>query len=190
MQKSPAVLLDVDGVLVRLVDRDGDFGVSPRTEAEIVVFADLGNALDALQERKFVIVAITNQPDIARGKIEPAFLDRKHELLKEAYPQIEEVFVCPHTESDLCECRKPKPGLLLKAAKKFNLDLSTVWMVGDSRADIEAGNLVHAKTVLVQNRYNCGDPSIAICTAVAKSTRRALSLIVAVHDGKLNSNDI
>jgi D-glycero-D-manno-heptose 1,7-bisphosphate phosphatase len=184
-----AVLLDLDGVVVRLVDHGGEFGVSPRLEHEIILVDDLEKSLEKLVEAGFLIIGITNQPDISRKKITEQFLVRKHQLIQKQYPQISEIMTCTHTETDLCDCRKPKPGLLKRAAKKHNLDLALCWMVGDARSDVEAGSLVHARTIFIQNKYNCADPAIAACTAVAKSTAGALKLIAALESGESNKSD-
>jgi D-glycero-D-manno-heptose 1,7-bisphosphate phosphatase len=183
------ILLDLDGVTFKLVDHFGEHGVSARVESEIKIVDGLSNVLDELQALKYVIVGCTNQPDLSRGKITLEFLSLKHSLLLRKYPQIQEVFVCSHTETDLCTCRKPKPGLLRQAGKKYNLDFSVSWMIGDSRGDIEAGALVHAKTILIQTPYNCGNPAIDIATAIAKDAKGALSLILALEKGVKNTDD-
>lgn len=188
--KEKGVLLDIDGTLAGLVDHFGEYGVSARTEDEITIIDDLGDLFEELVAVGYKIICHTNQPDLARRKITQEFLDRKHDLLRKKYPPIEDIFVCSHTETDLCTCRKPKPGLLRQAGKKFNLDFSRSWVIGDSRGDIEAGSLVHARTILVQTAYNCGSPAIDIATAVAKSTKGALSLILALETNTSNENDI
>jgi len=184
------LLLDLDGITFKLVDHFGEYGVSARTLPEIKIVDGLGTLLDELTAAEYVIVGCTNQPDRARGKITSEFLVEKHRLLMEKYPQIVDVFMCAHTETDLCDCRKPKPGLLRQAAKRYDDDFSVSWMVGDSRGDIESGVLVHARTILVQTPYNCGNPAIDIATAIAKDTRGALALILALERGETNKDDV
>lgn len=184
-----AVLADLDGIFFKLVDHFGEYGVAARLEPEIIVVDGLEDVLEELTTLDFKIIGHTNQPDIARGKITREFLEKKHALLHAKYPQIKDIFICPHTETDLCDCRKPKPGLLREAARKNNLDFSLCWVIGDSRGDIEAGKMVHTKTILIQNDYNCGNPAIDIATAVTKSTKGALSLIAAIAKGSLNKHD-
>jgi D-glycero-D-manno-heptose 1,7-bisphosphate phosphatase len=184
------LLLDLDGITFKLVDHFGEYGVSARTLPEIKIVDGLGTLLDELTAAEYVIVGCTNQPDRARGKITSEFLVEKHRLLMEKYPQIVDVFTCAHTETDLCDCRKPKPGLLRQAAKRYDGDFSVSWMVGDSRGDIESGVLVHARTILVQTPYNCGNPAIDIATAIAKDTRGALALILALERGETNKDDV
>jgi len=181
------VLLDMDGIFFELVNHFGEYGVGARIADEIAIVDGLAEPLDELVKLGYVIVGHTNQPDIARGKITMDFLDSKHRLLQEKYPQIGEIFVCIHAETDLCDCRKPKPGLLRQAAIELGLDFSTSWVIGDSRGDIEAAVMVHTKSIFVQTAYNCGSPAIDIATAVVKSTQRALSLIVALDKGKMTT---
>ncbi|HUC01300.1 MAG TPA: HAD-IIIA family hydrolase [Candidatus Paceibacterota bacterium] len=188
--KEKAVLLDCDGVLFTLVDHCGEYGVSPRVQSEIVVIDELGALLDKAIALGFKIICHTNQPDLSRGKVSAEFIEKKHEMLREKYPQIADIFICPHTETDLCSCRKPKPGLLRQAGKKYDLDFSKCWVVGDSRGDIEAGTLVHAKTIFVQTRYNCGSPAIDIATVIAKNTKGALTLIIALETGEKITDDV
>ena len=182
--------LDLDGVIFKLVNHFGEYGVSARLEREIEIVDGLDDLLDALVDKGYVIVGITNQPDIARKKISPQFLNKKHKLLQRKYPQIKKIYICSHTETDLCSCRKPKPGLLLQADKDFKVDFSQSWVIGDSRPDIEAGTLVHAKTILIQTKYNCGDPSLAICTAVARNVEKSLRLVLDIENKKANLVDV
>lgn len=184
-----AVFLDIDGVLVELVDHFGEYGVSPRIPDEIKVVEGLEKLFDDLAGCGWLFIGITNQPDVARKKIKPEFLDEKHKRVVSRYPQIKKILVCPHTETDLCRCRKPKPGLLRQAAKELEIDFSLSWMIGDSRSDVEAGKLVHCKTIFLQTPYNCADPAIDKCTAVAKSVKGALSLILALAKGASNRHD-
>jgi len=176
-----AVFSDLDGVLFQLVDHLGEFGVSARSIDEVALTTSLAGELDSLKTKGFLVIGVTNQPDIARGKITAKFLAEKHSMLLQQYPQIAKIFCCEHTETNLCDCRKPKPGLLINAAREFNLDLSRSWVIGDSRADIEAGLLVHARTVFVQTKYNVGDPAVSKATAVTRSPQKAFRLISDVE---------
>lgn len=185
-----AVLADLDGVFFKLVNHFGEYGVSARLPHEIKVVDGLGDTLDALVKLGFIIIGHTNQPDITRKKITQEFLDEKHAMLLKKYPQIQKIFICAHTETDLCDCRKPKPGLLRQAAKEFGIDFSLSWVIGDSRGDIEAGKMVHAKTILIQTDYNCGNLAIDIATAVAKNTKGALNLVWMLEKKETNAHDV
>lgn len=202
--KKKAILADLDGVFFKLVNHFGEYGVSAHLSHEIEIVDGLTDILDDLTKDKFVknkdgieekkpgfiIIGHTNQPDISRKKITQEFLINKHKLLQEKYPQIQKIFICTHTETDLCDCRKPKPGLLRHAAKEFEIDFSLSWVIGDSRGDIEAGKIVHAKTILIQTDYNCGNPAIDIATVVAKNTKGALKLIRMLEEKTTNAHDV
>ena len=107
---------------------------------------------------------MTNQPVIARGEVTWEELDEIHRkmetLLGQEGAYVDDIFICPHhpdrgfpgerPEYKIdCACRKPKPGLLLQAAKKYNIDLAESWMIGDSESDMEAGRRAGCKTVLL-----------------------------------------
>ena len=126
----PGVLLDRDGVLNRVVRRAGR-GVSPRSFAEFELLPGVARAVASLREAGLPVLVVTNQPDVARGLLEPAELERMHEHLRR-HVQPDEIYACLHDDAERCACRKPRPGLLLRAAIDFRLDLSHTWMVGDS----------------------------------------------------------
>ena len=143
-----AVFLDRDGVLTRLVQRDGR-AASPRALAEFVVLPDAPPAVEALRRADLLAVVVTNQPDIARGALAPAELRRMHHRLLRAVP-LDAIYTCPHDDADGCQCRKPKPGLLVRAAEELQISLKDSWMVGDSWKDIEAGKAAGCTTLLVE----------------------------------------
>jgi len=184
-----AVICDLDGVFFKLLNHFGEYGVSARLPNEVATEEGLGEVLDELVTLGFKIIGVTNQPDISRGKSTPEFLSWKHAQLLKMYPQFSRVFPCTHTEADLCSCRKPKAGLLRQAGKQFGLDFAESWMIGDSRADVEAGMMVGARTILIQTKWNCGNPAIDKATAVATSTKGALKLIALVKSGEKNHGD-
>lgn len=184
--------MDLDGIFFGLVDRVGESGVTARTEDEITIVEGLDEALTKLVAQGYTIVGVTNQPDIARKKITVEFLVKKHQRLYKRYPQLREIFVCPHTDTDLCRCRKPKLGLFEQAGSKYDADFLASWTVGDSRTDIEAGHAIGTTTILVQTAWN-SESSAAVLryvTAVAKSTNGALKLIIALNERRTNTSDV
>ncbi len=142
-----AVFLDRDGVLTRLVPRAGR-SVSPRTLSEFAVLADARAAVEDLRRAGLLAVVVTNQPDIARGALAPAMLRSMHRRLLRAVP-LDAIYTCPHDDDDHCACRKPKPGLLVRAAEDWHISLQDSWMVGDSARDIAAGKAAGCTTLLV-----------------------------------------
>src|SRR5260370_28363339 len=121
-RRRPAVFLDRDGVLNEAFVRDG-VPTPPRTLAEFRVLPGVAEACADLQRAGFVLVVVTNQPDIARGTHTRAEVDRMHERLRSLVP-LDEVCVCPHDACAACACRKPQPGMLLAAAERLDLDLA------------------------------------------------------------------
>ncbi len=149
-----AVFLDRDGVLNRLVWRDGK-PASPRTPEEFEVEPQAGPSLARLQAAGHLLFVVTNQPDIARGRMERAALDAMHARLAAALP-LDAISACLHDDPDGCGCRKPEPGQLLALAERHGLDLSRSWMVGDQDRDVACGRAAGCRTALLAKSYNSG----------------------------------
>jgi len=144
----PAVFLDRDGVINK---HRSDYVKSP----EEFVFEE--NAIEGLKELSGLgmpIFIVTNQSAVGRGIITRVALAKIHKKMLSAFARnaikISGVFVCPHKPEDNCGCRKPKPGMLFSIQKKFGIDLSSSYLIGDSSADIAMGNSVGCKTILVK----------------------------------------
>jgi D-glycero-D-manno-heptose 1,7-bisphosphate phosphatase len=105
-----------------------------------------------LREAGFALILITNQPDIARGSITAQHVADMHVRLQR-YLQLDDIRVCPHDDSAQCECRKPKPGLLLQAAEKWDIDLAASFVVGDRWRDVEAGQRAGCRPIFVDYGY-------------------------------------
>lgn len=148
----PAVFLDRDGVVVR-ARVEGGRPYSARSLDELVVIAGASEACAALRDAGFAVVVVTNQPEVARGTMDRVVLDEMHAVLVRDL-SIDEVLVCPHDDADECPCRKPRPGMLLDAAERMDLDLSRSVMVGDRWRDVEAGRRAGCVTVFVDHRYD------------------------------------
>jgi len=142
-----AVFLDRDGVLNEAVVRDG-IPHPPESIDEVVIPSDAALALNALRKGGFRLIVVTNQPDIARGKIRRDVVIAINRYICDVLP-IDAVEMCDHDDADNCNCRKPKPGMLIRAAKRDGLDLSASYMVGDRWRDIEAGRNAACRTILV-----------------------------------------
>jgi D-glycero-D-manno-heptose 1,7-bisphosphate phosphatase len=147
-----AVFLDRDGVLVRARVVAG-LPYSIRDADDLELETGAADACRALRAAGFVLVCVTNQPDVARGTLTRAAVDRIHERLLEILP-LDEIVVCPHDDSDGCKCRKPQPGMLLDAASRLGIDLETSFMVGDRWRDIEAGRRAGCTTVFLDREYS------------------------------------
>lgn len=147
----PAVFLDRDGVLNRALVREGK-PYAPTMVDELEIVEDAAAALRRLQEAGFVLVCVTNQPEVARGTLPVATLEAIHERLRAALP-LDAVYVCPHDNGDHCECRKPRPGMILRAAGEMGLDLDRSFLVGDRWRDVEAAHNAGLPAVLIEYGY-------------------------------------
>ena len=146
------MFLDRDGVLndIRL-----DAGV-PKPPSSLADFRIVPGARETCLEltaRGFALVGVTNQPDVARGEQSREMVEAMNELLCSQLPLLG-VRVCYHDDPDDCECRKPRPGLLLQAAHELGLDLSRAFMVGDRWRDVEAGRQAGCRTILLERDYS------------------------------------
>ncbi len=146
-----AVFIERDGILneVRHGPRQQ---ITPVTMEEFVVIKDRQPHLHALKEAGFVLIATTNQPGLSRGYQSRRELDRMHDILRRVFP-LDDIFVCPHDESDHCPCRKPKSGLLIEAAFKWHLNLDHSFVVSDKWQDSEAARTAGCTSLLVQSPY-------------------------------------
>ena len=158
-----AVFIDRDGVLVH------DLGLV--TDAnQFVVMEGVPEALRLLKQAGYLLIVATNQAVVARGLISEAALETLHESLQEMLssrgaPRLDAIFACPHHPNAnvaefkvACECRKPMPGLLTKAAALYGIDLSTSYMVGDRPTDVLAGQRAGCRTILVETGQHLAAP--------------------------------
>ena len=146
-----AVFLDRDGVLNRAIIRAG----RPYTPAglfEIELLPGAREACVALRAAGYLLIVVTNQPDIARGKQTREAIDAMNGWLQRELA-LDQVQVCPHDDRDACACRKPAPGMLLEAARQRNIDLAASFMVGDRWRDVEAGRCAGCNTVFINRGY-------------------------------------
>ncbi len=149
-----AVFLDRDGVINRALVRDGK-PYPPTTVAEFEILPGVEEACAKLKAVGFLLVVATNQPDVGRGTLSQAALDAIHAEMCRQLP-IDHFEVCIHPgkgKSD-CDCRKPKPGMLLTAARELGIELAQSWMVGDRWRDIDCGTAAGVKTVFIDYGYD------------------------------------
>jgi histidinol-phosphate phosphatase family protein len=133
---SRAVFLDRDGVLTR--ERQ-DY---VKTPDELEILPGLEAPLQEIQKWGFLIVIITNQSVIGRGLTTHREMSKIHEKLRRELARfgctIDAIYYCPHRPDEGCDCRKPNPGLILKASNELGIDISRSWMIGDKEIDLEA----------------------------------------------------
>ncbi|HLC42893.1 MAG TPA: HAD family hydrolase [Methylomirabilota bacterium] len=161
MPRDPAVFIDRDGTL------NEEVGYLNHPQ-RLRLIPGAAEAVRTLNNSLFKVIVATNQSGIAKGYVSEALLGAIHEelirQLKAEGAYLDGIYVCAHhpTEGEspyraLCDCRKPSPGLLLKAAADLDLDLSRSFVVGDKISDIELARRVNAKGVLVLTGYGLGE---------------------------------
>jgi len=151
-----AVFLDRDGVLNRAFVRGGR-PYPPSSLAELELLPGVKDACAALREAGYLLVMVTNQPDIARGTQTREAVDEMNQWLSRQLG-LDDMRVCPQDDRDQCECRKPKPGLILEAARDCHIDLAASFLVGDRWRDIEAGRQAGVRTILIDYKYQEKQP--------------------------------
>jgi D-glycero-D-manno-heptose 1,7-bisphosphate phosphatase len=152
MMGIPAVFLDRDGTIIRAQVRDGKPFPPSRLE-EVEILSGAVDSLLRLSKSGYLLIGITNQPDVARGKQSRKMVEAIHDFIQSHLP-VREIFTCYHDNDDQCNCRKPKPGLILEASQKYGVDLSRSWMVGDRWRDIAAGQAAGVKTIFLDYHYS------------------------------------
>jgi len=151
-----AVFLDRDGVINRALVRDGK-PYPPSNLAELEILPGVDAAMSALHSAGWMLVVVTNQPDVARGTALRADVEEINQYLQQQLP-IDEFRTCYHDSIDGCQCRKPLPGSLLDSANVHNIDLLCSFMVGDRWRDMEAGTIAGCKTIFVDYGYDEKQP--------------------------------
>lgn len=182
----PALFIDRDGTLVHPRHY-------PSHPDDLVLYDGIADGLRRLQTAGFKLVVITNQSGIARGYFTEDALSQMHDHLARALAEygvrIDGIYFCPHHVdgsvphlSIACECRKPQPGMLLRAAEEMSLDLRRSWFLGDILDDVEAGNRVGCRTVLVDLGTEAPPTNpLRSPDYVACNTVHALSIVESVE---------
>jgi len=181
----PAIFLDRDGVINRTVVRNGK-PFPPSNVAELELLPEVTSALYDLKAYGFALFIITNQPDVARGTQTREAVESIHQIMASSLP-IDAIFVCYHDDVDGCDCRKPRPGLLLEAQRNYNIDLSRSFVVGDRWRDIDAGHNAGCKTVLIDYGYSERKPARPP-EATVRSLREAADWIISASLKETNDN--
>lgn len=141
------------------IDRDGTINVNfgyINNPDDFKMYPGVKDGIKLLKDNGFKIIIITNQSGIARGYFSEETLEKIHEKMKSELSKegamIDAIYFCPHHPDEKCNCRKPKPGMLEKAIKDFNIDIEKSFIIGDRMLDVEAGHKIGCKTVLVPER--------------------------------------
>lgn len=174
-----AVFLDRDGVLNEAVIRDGK-PYPPADLADLRVLPGTAEALARLRQHGFLLLAVTNQPDVARGAQQRDLIEAMNDRLR-ADLQLDGVLTCYHDDSDGCDCRKPRPGLMTHAAQQYGIDLRRSYLIGDRWRDIDAGADAGCRTVWIDRGYAERSPAAAPDARV-QSLPEAVEWILRTED--------
>ena len=153
-----AVFLDRDGVINRAIVRDGK-PYPPANLSALEILPGVTDAMHLLHKAGWLLIVVTNQPDVARGTTSLADVEKINAHLQHCLP-IDEFRTCYHDSSDGCNCRKPLPGALFAAANALGIDLASSYMVGDRWRDTEAGERAGCKTIFLDYGYDEKQPEI------------------------------
>lgn len=149
--KRRAVFLDRDGVLNQAIVREGR-PYAPNTMDGIQLIPGAAEACARLKQAGFLLVMVTNQPEVSRGTITLQTVDGMNQLVAKSVG-LDVVKLCPHDDAERCSCRKPLPGLLLETANEHNVDLNSSYLVGDRWRDVAAGRGAGCKTIFIDYGY-------------------------------------
>ena len=171
----PAVFLDRDGVINRVVIRKGR-PYPPVGLRDLRFLPKARQAVKSLKRAGFKVVVVTNQPDVAKGLQSREVVESMHRRIRSEFG-VDDIQICYHVDADGCRCRKPKPGMLFASAKKLRLDLGRSFMVGDRWRDIEAGKAASCRTIWIESPYE--DKKAKSPDAVAASLWEASRMILS-----------
>lgn len=186
MSQAPAIFLDRDGTLTHRYHY-------PSRPEHLRLYDGIAAPLTMLRRAGYRLVVVTNQSGIARGYFTEADLARMHEYLRATLEAsgvaLDAIYHCPHHPDGVvaglatrCDCRKPQPGMLLRAAQDLDLDLTRSWLVGDILDDVEAGARAGCRTALVDVGAEPPPRSAARTPSfVARDTAHALAIILGVE---------
>jgi D-glycero-D-manno-heptose 1,7-bisphosphate phosphatase len=147
-----AIFLDRDGVInaVKLIDGKP---YPPKDLSELNILPKVDEALFTLKGLGYLLIVITNQPDVSRGKAQIKTIENINNFLKTLFP-LDDFYTCYHDDIQNCDCRKPRPGNILRAVTKYDIDINSSFMIGDRWRDIQAGLSAGCKTFFIDYNYN------------------------------------
>jgi D-glycero-D-manno-heptose 1,7-bisphosphate phosphatase len=170
------VFLDRDGVIVVPHFRDGR-SFAPRRLQDFRLYPEAVASLHRLKRAGFLLAVVTNQPDVGNGLIPRSEVDAMHEIMTRKLP-IDAVRACFHGQGADCDCRKPKPGMILEIAEELGIVLQKSFMVGDRTSDVEAGRAAGCSTVFIDLGY--AEPAPPAPDYIVHSITEAADLIIQI----------
>jgi D-glycero-D-manno-heptose 1,7-bisphosphate phosphatase len=173
-----AVFLDRDGVLNRAIVKNGR-PYPPASLSELEILPGVPQALARLQKAGFLTLVVTNQPDVATGKTTQAIVDRIHDTLRETLA-LDAIYTCACVEGPGCDCYKPRPGMLIRAAAEWGVDCRRSFMIGDRWRDVGAGRAAGCRTIFID--YNYAERRPDSPDFVAQDLGQAVDIVLAAHN--------
>lgn len=176
-----AAFLDRDGV----INRKAAIGQYVTSWGEMQMLPGVAQAISLFNRAGYLVIVVTNQRSVAKGLITASELEDMHhrmcdELARDG-ANVHGVYYCPHELNPACRCRKPQPGMLLRAAEAHDIDLAASWMIGDSDRDVEAGKNAGCRTVrLVESAGADSGKSDAVAGSLLDAALKILQ-----HDGSI-----
>jgi D-glycero-D-manno-heptose 1,7-bisphosphate phosphatase len=180
-----AVFLDRDGVVVVPEFRDGR-SYAPTALEALRIYPQAAESLQKLRDAGYLLVLVTNQPDVGKGVIPVAVMAAMTARLEAELP-LDRVEICTHTREDNCDCRKPKPGMLLQAAEALGIRLDRSFMIGDRESDILAGAAAGCRTIFVDLDY-AAEPRPQAADWTVRSIAEAAACILAASESGENKH--
>ena len=172
VNKKKAVFLDRDGVLVKSIIRKKK-GYAPKNMKEFSLYPNISEPCGIIKKKKYIIIIITNQPDIGNGKTTMRIFNKMNRILKSKI-SFDKLYVSI-SHSLKSKYRKPNPGLFKLAVKKYNLDITKCFMVGDRKSDIDAAHKIGCKAIFIDRKYAEEKPRGYIAKVV--SLKKAIDVI-------------
>ena len=152
----PAVFLDRDGVINRVTVQNGT-PHPPSDVDQFELYEDVPEGCARLKAANFLLVVITNQPDVGRGTQSREAVEAMNLKMQSALPLLDRIEICYHAgqcHGESCDCRKPRPGLILRAAAALNIDPKRSYVIGDRWRDIDCAYAAGCRAILIQRGYN------------------------------------
>jgi D-glycero-D-manno-heptose 1,7-bisphosphate phosphatase len=150
-----AVFLDRDGVLNRTMIRNGR-PFPPERAEDFELYDDVADGCARLKAANFLLVVITNQPDVGRGTQTREAVEAMHSKLRAVIPSIDRIETCYHAGErygERCDCRKPRPGMILRAASELKIDLGASYVIGDRWRDIDCARAAGCRAIFIERGY-------------------------------------
>ena len=158
--EQPAVFLDRDGVLNRPLVFEGK-PHPPTSVVDFQLYDDVASGCARLKDAGFLLIVVTNQPDVGRKTQSRAEVDKMHAKLSAALPMLDRIEICCHAGIDYgepCDCRKPKPGMLFRAAEALLINLKASYLIGDRSQDVACAHAAGCRAIFIDRGYSESSP--------------------------------